>query len=197
MDNATVFYVVGVALAVSAVVVSFIGLRVEKFPGRFTPVVVLWFVALIAVTATFSVLNGKDEQEARASEVAAAGEEFEEEEESPIDAGEGEGGAKAKPEAAAKGPGGTLKLAADSTQIAFDTTTLTSKPGKVTIDFDNPSALEHDVAIEQDGKEIAISETITEAETSVTADLTPGTYTFLCTVPGHAEAGMQGTLTIK
>jgi plastocyanin len=197
MDNATVFYVVGAALAVSAVVVSFIGLRAEKFPGRFGPLVVLWFVALIGAATTFAVLNGKDEQEARASEVAPAGEEFEEEEKSPVDAGKDGGGEKAKPEAAAKGPGGTLKLAADPTQIAFDTTTLTSKPGKVTIDFDNPSALEHDVAIEQDGKEIAISETIAKGETSVSADLAPGTYTFLCTVPGHAEAGMEGTLTVK
>jgi plastocyanin len=197
MDNATVFYVIGPVLAASAVVVSFIGLRAEKFPGRFGPLVVLWFVALIGATTTFAVLNGKDEQEARASEVAPAGEEFEEEEKSPVQPGEAEGGKKAKPEAAAKGPGGTLKLAADPTQIAFDTTTLTSKPGKVTIDFDNPSALEHDVAIEQDGKQIAISETIAKGETSVTADLAPGTYTFLCTVPGHAEAGMQGTLTIK
>jgi plastocyanin len=197
MDNATVFYVVGAVLAVSAVVVSFIGLRVEKFPGRFTPLVVLWFVILIGGATTFGVLNGKDEEKARASEVAAAGEEFEEEEESPVDAGEAAGGEKAEPETAAKGPGGTLKLAADPTQIAYDTTTLTSKSGKVTIDFDNPSALEHDVAIEQDGKEIAISETIAEGKTSVTADLAPGTYTFLCTVPGHAEAGMEGTLEIK
>jgi plastocyanin len=197
MDNATVFYVVGGVLAASAVVVSFIGLRAEKFPGRFAPLVVLWFVVLIGAATTFAVLNGKDEQEARASEVVPAGEEFEEEEKAPVDAGETEGAEKAKPEAAAKGPGGTLKLAADPTQIAFDTTTLTSKPGKVTIDFDNPSALEHDVAIEQDGKEIAISETIAKGETSVTADLEPGTYTFLCTVPGHAEAGMEGTLTVK
>jgi len=31
----------------------------------------------------------------------------------------------------------------------------------------------------------------------VTANLAPGTYTFLCTVPGHAQAGMEGTLTVK
>ncbi len=199
MDNGTVFYVVGPLLAVSAVVVSFIGLRFENFPGRFTPVVVLWFVILVGGATTFAVLHGKDEQEAKAAEVESAGEEFTEAEKSPpLDSGEARGAGEAKPEEAqAKGPGGTLKLAADPTQIAFDTTTLTSKPGKVTIDFDNPSALEHDVAIEQDGKQIAISETIAEGKTSVSADLAPGTYTFLCTIPGHAEAGMEGTLTVK
>ena len=152
-------------------------------------------MALVGAATTFAVLNGKNEQEARAAEVESAGEEFTEEEKSPIDSGEAEGAAEAKTEA--KGPGGTLQLAADPTQIAFDTTTLTSKPGKVTIDFDNPSALEHDVAIEQDGKQIAISETIAKGKTSVSADLAPGAYTFLCTVPGHAEAGMEGTLTVK
>jgi uncharacterized cupredoxin-like copper-binding protein len=31
----------------------------------------------------------------------------------------------------------------------------------------------------------------------VSADLKPGTYTFLCTVDGHAAAGMKGTLTVQ
>jgi plastocyanin len=197
MDNATIFYIVGGTLAASAVVVSFIGLRVESFPGKFAPLVFLWFVILVGGATTFAVLNGKDEQEARAAEVETANEEAIEEEKSP-ESDEAKGGGEAKPEEAkAKGPGGTLQLAADPTQIAFDTTTLTSKPGKVTIDFDNPSALEHDVAIEQNGKQIAISETIAKGKTSVSADLAPGTYTFLCTIPGHAEAGMEGTLTVR
>jgi plastocyanin len=197
MDNATIFYVCGGVLAASAVLLSVAGLRFERFPGRLAPLVVLWFVAVVGAATTFAVLNSKDEQEARAAEVAKAGEEFTEAEASPVETGKAEGGGKAKPEAAAKGPGGTLELAADPTQIAFDTTTLTSKPGKVTIDFDNPAALEHDVAIEQDGEQIAVSERIAKGKTSVSADLAPGTYTFLCTVPGHAEAGMEGTLTVK
>ena len=189
MDNATIFYICGGALAVSAVLLSFVGLRFERFPGRTVPLIVFGFVALVGAATTFAVLNGKDEQEARASEVAKAGEEFEEEEASPVETEKAEGAGKAKPEAAAQGPGGTLELAADPTQIAFDATRLTSKPGKVTIDFTNPATLEHDVAIEQDGKQIAVSATIGKGKTSVTADLAPGTYTFLCTVPGHAEAG--------
>jgi plastocyanin len=202
MSDATVFYICGGVLAASAVLVSFAGLRFERFPGRFMALVVLYFVALIGVTATFAVLNGKHEEEVRAAEVVPAGEKFEEEEESPVgeESGGGEasgGGAAQAPQKAAKGPGGTLKLSANPTQLAFDTTTLSSKPGKVTIDFDNPSALEHDVAIEQNGKQIAISETIAEGKTSVSADLAPGTYTYLCTIPGHAEAGMEGTLTVK
>jgi plastocyanin len=94
-------------------------------------------------------------------------------------------------------PGGTLKLSASPTQIAFDTRELTSEPGRVTIDFDNPATIEHDVAIEKDGAEIAASPLISNSKTTVSADLAPGTYTFLCTVPGHAEAGMQGTLVVR
>jgi plastocyanin len=197
MDNGTIFYVIGPLLAASAVIVSFIGLRFENFPGRFGPLVALWFVVLIGTATTFAVLNGKDEQEARGSELAAADQKAEEEEASPVAEDEAEGKGEAKPGAGAEGPGGTLQLAADPSRIAFDKTDLASKPGKVTIDFTNPAPLEHDVAVEQGGKEIAVSKTITEGKTSVTANLAPGTYTFLCTVPGHAEAGMEGTLTVK
>jgi uncharacterized cupredoxin-like copper-binding protein len=31
----------------------------------------------------------------------------------------------------------------------------------------------------------------------VSAQLKPGNYTFYCSVPGHRQAGMQGTLTVK
>ncbi len=202
MDNETLFYVFGIALAVSAVLVSFAGLRIKSFPGKLGPLVVLWFVVLVGGSTTFAVLHAQDEEKAKAAELSKANEENEAEEAESVDSeaeGEEEGGGEAagKPEAGATGPGGTLQLKASPTDIAYATTELTSKPGKVTIDFENPAALEHDVAIEQDGEEIAKTEVIAESKTSVSADLAPGTYTFLCTVPGHAEAGMEGTLTVR
>jgi plastocyanin len=196
MDTSTIFYICGSVLAASAVIVSFVGLRLERFPGRAAPVVVLGFAALVLAATTFAVRNGQEEQQARASELEVANEEALREEESPEPGGkEQAGGGAGQP--AAKGPGGTLQLAADPTQIAFDKETLDSKPGKVTIEFTNPATIEHDVAIEQNGKQLAVSERITKGKTSVTVDLAPGAYTFLCTVPGHAEAGMEGTLTVR
>jgi plastocyanin len=68
----------------------------------------------------------------------------------------------------------------------------------VTIDFNNPQGLTHDVAIEDSsGKEVGKTELIASEETSTTVNLKPGTYTYYCTVPGHREAGMEGTLTVK
>jgi plastocyanin len=202
MDNGNLFFVFGIALAVSAVVISLFGLRSEKFPGRAFPLVILWFTILVGGATTFAVLHGKDEQKSKEPELLKAGKEIELEESGAPRAvqptqGGGQAPAQETSPAKAKGPGGTLKLAASPTQLAFDTKSLSSKPGKVTIDFSNPSMLEHDVAIEQNGKQIAVSQLIASGKTSVSADLAPGTYTFLCTVPGHAEAGMEGTLTVK
>jgi plastocyanin len=199
MDNQTLFYVCGIAAAVSAVVVSIIGLKVKSFPGKAFPIVVLWFAILIGAAATFSVLHAKDEEQEKAAEFEKAGKEFEAEDNDDA-AGEAPQGSEgeAKAPATAKGPGGTLQIAADPTDIAYDKTSLASKPGKVTIDLNNPSAISHDIAIENDaGEEIAGSELVAEGETELTAELAPGTYTFYCTVPGHREAGMEGPLKVQ
>ena len=82
--------------------------------------------------------------------------------------------------------------------LAYTSDTATAKAGKVTVDFTNPQPLTHDVAIEDSsGKTIAKTELIAEGSDSTVADLKPGEYTFYCSVPGHREAGMEGTLTVK
>ena len=204
MSYSEKFYIAGGILAASAVIVSFIGLKAEKFPGRMGGAVVLTFIALIGVATTFSVLNGQEESEHRAHELEHANAEVEHEEEEPVE-GVGEepetGGQPSGADHGAEGGGGeaatTLKLAASPDAIAYDKTELSAKAGEVTIDFTNPAALEHDVAIEKDGEELAKTETFAEGEESVSATLEAGEYTFLCTVPGHAEAGMEGTLTVE
>jgi plastocyanin len=99
----------------------------------------------------------------------------------------------------ASGGGVTLRFEADpGGDLAYTTTKASTKAGKVTIDFNNPQALTHDVAIEtSSGKEVGKTELIASGEDSTTVDLEPGTYTFYCSVPGHREAGMEGTLTVK
>lgn len=103
--NQTLFYVFGIALAISAVATTFIGLKVEDFPGKAMPLVIGWFAILIIGAGTFAVLNGKDEDKDHAVEYSKAGEEIEKEQTSgPYEGGEenaegkesssGEGGAE-------------------------------------------------------------------------------------------------------
>ena len=98
MSNGDLFYVCGGALAVSAVLVSFIGLRIKSFPGKAAPIVALGFVALIGATATFAVLHAKDEEEAKAAESRRRTKRSTKEEAAPVE-DEGEKAPAAKPAA--------------------------------------------------------------------------------------------------
>jgi len=97
------------------------------------------------------------------------------------------------------GGGQTVKFEADpSGALAYTETDVTAKAGNATIEFDNPSSVQHDVVIEdQSGQEIARTDIITDSTANTTADLKAGTYTFFCSVPGHRQAGMEGTLTVR
>jgi plastocyanin len=110
-------------------------------------------------------------------------------------------GGTGKANAAGGGGGGgsTLKVSADpSGAFKFDTSSLSAKAGSDTFDFTNDSPIDHNFTIETSGgDEVAATPTFAGGTKSVTADLKPGTYTFLCTIPGHAEGGMKGTLTVK
>ena len=192
MTNETLFYVFGLALVVSAVLVSIIGLRFKDFPPSRGVLAgtVLYFAAMVGVTAVFAVLNAQDEQEHREAEQAAEA----------AEATTPEGGGEQTTTPAGGGGGGeTVKLAASPSAIEYDTDSLTAKAGSLTIDFDNPNpALPHDVCVEQGGSELGCSDQVTgEATTLALSDLKPGEYTFFCSVPGHEEAGMKGTLTVQ
>lgn len=89
-----------------------------------------------------------------------------------------------------------IALDADpSGALKYEQTTLTATAGAVDIAFTNDSSVPHDVTIEGKGS----SEVISGGTTSdlKIADLPAGTYTYFCSVPGHEQAGMKGTLTVK
>jgi plastocyanin len=92
----------------------------------------------------------------------------------------------------------TLKLSADpGGALKFDKSTLTAKPGKVTIVMDNPSDLPHAVEIEGHGVEDE-GETVNKGGVSkASATVKAGEYEYYCPVDGHKAAGMEGTLTVK
>jgi len=94
----------------------------------------------------------------------------------------------------------TVSLAADQSQIAYDTTTLSGKAGNLTIDFNNPNqALSHDVCVQDpNGKKLGCSQKVTGSNTTLKlSNLKPGSYTFYCSVDSHEAAGMKGTLTVQ
>lgn len=80
----------------------------------------------------------------------------------------------------------------------FEQTTLTASAGTVTIDFENASSTPHNVTItDSAGKTVGSTPTFTDGSKAVTMTLAKGTYTYFCSVPGHEQAGMKGTLTVN
>ena len=96
------------------------------------------------------------------------------------------------------GGGGAVAVsAAADGSLAYDQSELTASAGSNTFEFENPSATGHDFCIEQDGSEVGCTEVISESSDTLEADVEAGDYTFYCSVPGHREGGMEGTLTVE
>jgi mono/diheme cytochrome c family protein len=72
----TLFFICGGILAASAVLVSLFGLKNDAFPGKFMPVVIVWFAIFAVGAGTFAVLHGKDESKEHDPEYKKASEEL-------------------------------------------------------------------------------------------------------------------------
>jgi plastocyanin len=94
---------------------------------------------------------------------------------------------------------GTLALAANPTGLlAYNTKTLTATSTHVVIDFTNKSPVPHNVTVANSaGKVLGATPTFTGGTKTLTLTLPAGSYVFYCSVPGHRQAGMQGTLTVS
>jgi plastocyanin len=216
------FYIAGGLLVLWALIVSLgLGLRNERFPGSLqgqrivsaiTAVLVLAAVATAVITA-----GGK-----RDSTASAAQDKYGLPE-TPPEPG-GQAAPAETPAAPAETPAATtttpaattapaattpatapaaggkttgLKLASAGAQLAYDTKQLSAPAGTVSIAFTNSAPLEHNVTIAQGSTILGATPTFAGGSRTLTLKLKPGTYTFYCSVPGHRQAGMEGTLTVK
>ncbi len=108
-------------------------------------------------------------------------------------------GAEAPDSGGSSGEGGSVTISADPDgALAFTEDALSAPAGSVTVEFDNPASVGHDVVVEDaSGNELLRTEIITASTTTAEGELEPGNYTFYCSVAGHRESGMEGTLTAE
>ncbi len=97
--------------------------------------------------------------------------------------------------AAETGGGAGPEVAVSAIDLAFDPKEIEIPANTdVTLTLTNNGVLEHDLAIDDLGLE---TDLLSGGESqSITVNAAPGTYEFHCTVAGHADAGMKGTLTV-
>jgi mono/diheme cytochrome c family protein len=94
--------------------------------------------------------------------------------------------------------GGVAEIDADPTgQLKFTASGATGTPGKLTLRMKNASSVPHDIGVQGAGVNQVGPVVANGGVSTVTTTLKPGSYTFYCSVDGHAAAGMKGTLTIK
>ena len=104
---------------------------------------------------------------------------------------------------AAGAPGAALPTAAPvavkAGDLFFEPKTLTVPAGEVVFEVRNEGAIEHNFVVEdQQRRALAQIPVIAPgASETVRGTLTPGAYRIVCSYPGHAEAGMTGTLAVK
>lgn len=90
-----------------------------------------------------------------------------------------------------------VDVVAAKSGLRYTTKTLHAKAGRIELMFRNPSMLRHNVRLEQGEKEFGGTKTIARGTTKTFVNLKRGVYHFYCSVPGHEDAGMSGTLTVS
>ncbi|HZD23876.1 MAG TPA: plastocyanin/azurin family copper-binding protein [Acidimicrobiia bacterium] len=104
------------------------------------------------------------------------------------------GGPSGGPEV--QGPGGTLTIEANP-DITFDATEWSVPEGEVTFVYEDTGDVTHTLTIEGMEDDFLLKVDHKGDTDEGTIGLPPGTYTLYCTIRGHREQGMEGTLTVE
>lgn len=89
-----------------------------------------------------------------------------------------------------------VEVTLTATEFAYDPSAVEVAAGsEVKFTLANKGTLEHDITI--DSLSYVLYAAVGESPSSMTPTLAAGTYEFHCSIPGHKEAGMVGTLTVK
>lgn len=206
------FYIAGGLLVVWALVLSLgLGLRKPDFPGSLagqravmglTAVLVLAAVSTAVLTASppakGSVAPTTQEQPQAPIPVVSA----------PVPAGSTSSTSESSPTAstgtppspspaAGKASSSLTLIANPAGLLQYNTRQLSAKAGTVRITLTNASPLEHNVTVAEGSKVLGATPTFKGASRTLTLTLKAGKYVFYCSVPGHRQAGMEGTLIVS
>lgn len=115
------------------------------------------------------------------------------------------------------GSDSTVRVIARDTRFNPDEITVTAGR-EVTLDLDNRDAFEHDLEVQRlevdvvaggserpehggehgsDARVLAVHANGEESASITFVASNPGTYEFYCTIPGHKDSGMVGTLIVE
>jgi len=99
----------------------------------------------------------------------------------------------------AGGGGGTGgKITVEMSEYKYSPDRLTASPGAtVQLTLKNVGALQHDFHIDAGNQTSPLVDPGKSVDFSFTAPSQAGEYEFWCTVPGHKELGMVGTLVVQ
>jgi uncharacterized cupredoxin-like copper-binding protein len=88
-----------------------------------------------------------------------------------------------------------VEIPAAEQGLKFAKTTAEAAAGQITLRMPNPAPIEHNIALDE--PKTVEGDVVGQGGTSeIKVNLTPGTYEYYCSVPGHRQAGMVGTLTV-
>jgi plastocyanin len=192
------FYIAGGALATWAVIVSVgLGLRKPSFPGNLLGervVLAITGVLVVGAVSMAVLTSGSPAKGSPAKGSPAKGSPAKGSPGSPANAPPAKAGAPSAPGSAVSS---ALSLAANPGGVlSYNSKRLSAKAGTVTIAFTNAAPLEHNLTIAEGSKVLGATPTFVSGSRTLRLTLKPGTYTFYCTVPGHRQAGMEGTLNV-